>query len=285
MARVAGNGSQTGRRAKANPRLGRCGRRHSWPAKQRRIERLSLFPRPRPGARDRRPKAGRRNSHRSRRTSSSVAGTLGIRVSVCPHTMPTCSSTKASRLSIISCRLPKRAATAKRPPIGLRRMCLRLLKERDLTIEEMPVSSAAARRPDQESESPAKFPAHEPARFFRRWSTRGVDAAAAMQSIGIAAVDESELVALCEKLLAANPKTIADVQSGKVQAVGALIGQAKKLNPNVDPKPLPRDLFTIDSVCSVLSQMGFRHGSTIISRRQSSRSRPISVQAAAMSAR
>ena len=62
-----------------------------------------------------------------------------------------------------------------------------------------------------------------------------VDAAAAMKSIGIAAVDESELIALCEKLLAANPKTVADVQGGKTQAIGALIGQAKKLNPNVDP--------------------------------------------------
>jgi aspartyl-tRNA(Asn)/glutamyl-tRNA(Gln) amidotransferase subunit B len=61
------------------------------------------------------------------------------------------------------------------------------------------------------------------------------DAATAMKSIGIAAMDESELIALCQKLLAANPKTITDVQGGKVQAIGALIGQAKKLNPNVDP--------------------------------------------------
>jgi aspartyl-tRNA(Asn)/glutamyl-tRNA(Gln) amidotransferase subunit B len=36
-------------------------------------------------------------------------------------------------------------------------------------------------------------------------------------------------------LLAANPKTIADVRSGKAQAIGAIIGQAKKQNPNVDP--------------------------------------------------
>jgi aspartyl-tRNA(Asn)/glutamyl-tRNA(Gln) amidotransferase subunit B len=62
-----------------------------------------------------------------------------------------------------------------------------------------------------------------------------VDAAGAMAFIGIAAVDESELIALCQKLLESNPKTIADVQAGKTQAVGALIGQAKKLNPNVDP--------------------------------------------------
>jgi aspartyl-tRNA(Asn)/glutamyl-tRNA(Gln) amidotransferase subunit B len=53
--------------------------------------------------------------------------------------------------------------------------------------------------------------------------------------IGIAAVDESELVALCQQLLAANPKTIADVKAGKLQAVGAIIGQAKRQNANVDP--------------------------------------------------
>lgn len=58
---------------------------------------------------------------------------------------------------------------------------------------------------------------------------------ATIQSLGIAAVDESELIALCQKLLAANPKTIADVRAGKVQAIGAIIGQAKKQNPNVDP--------------------------------------------------
>jgi aspartyl-tRNA(Asn)/glutamyl-tRNA(Gln) amidotransferase subunit B len=63
----------------------------------------------------------------------------------------------------------------------------------------------------------------------------GVGADTAMEKVGIAAVDESELIALCEKLLQTNPRTIADVQAGKTQAVSALIGQAKKLNPNVDP--------------------------------------------------
>jgi aspartyl-tRNA(Asn)/glutamyl-tRNA(Gln) amidotransferase subunit B len=64
---------------------------------------------------------------------------------------------------------------------------------------------------------------------------KSVNADASMASLGIAAVDESELVALCQKLLAANPKTISDVRAGKTQAVGALIGQAKKQNPNADP--------------------------------------------------
>ncbi|MEO1496642.1 MAG: Asp-tRNA(Asn)/Glu-tRNA(Gln) amidotransferase subunit GatB [Planctomycetota bacterium] len=63
----------------------------------------------------------------------------------------------------------------------------------------------------------------------------GVDADAAMDKLGIAAVDESELVTICRELLDANPKIVADVQGGKQQAVGALIGQAKKKNPNADP--------------------------------------------------
>jgi aspartyl-tRNA(Asn)/glutamyl-tRNA(Gln) amidotransferase subunit B len=57
----------------------------------------------------------------------------------------------------------------------------------------------------------------------------------AVSSLGIKAVDESDLIALCEQLLSANPKTVADVKNGKLQAVGALIGQAKKLNANADP--------------------------------------------------
>ena len=46
---------------------------------------------------------------------------------------------------------------------------------------------------------------------------------------------ESELIALCQELIAANPKIVADIQSGKTQAAGNLIGQAKKKNPNVNP--------------------------------------------------
>lgn len=61
------------------------------------------------------------------------------------------------------------------------------------------------------------------------------DADAAMAELGIAAVDESELVEICRELLQANPKIVADVQKGNDKAVGALIGQAKKKNPNADP--------------------------------------------------
>jgi aspartyl-tRNA(Asn)/glutamyl-tRNA(Gln) amidotransferase subunit B len=111
---------------------------------------------------------------------------------------------------------------------------LRSLKDGSISIGEMPVSSAALAELIQKVKA-GEVPSSRAREVFQIMFDTRLDAAAAMGSLGIAAVDESELVALCEKLLAANPKTVADVKGGKTQAIGALIGQAKKLNPNVDP--------------------------------------------------
>ncbi len=67
-----------------------------------------------------------------------------------------------------------------------------------------------------------------------RMTETGETAAEAMKGLGIAAVDESELEALCAELLAANPKVVEDVKQGKLKAAASLIGQAKKKNPNVN---------------------------------------------------
>jgi len=56
-----------------------------------------------------------------------------------------------------------------------------------------------------------------------------------IKSQGIEAVDDGTLVELCRELVAANPKLVADVKAGKLQAAGAFVGQAKKKNPNVNP--------------------------------------------------
>ena len=69
-----------------------------------------------------------------------------------------------------------------------------------------------------------------------------IDAAAAIEKLGIRQVDSSELDALCQQLLDANPKVVAQVQEGKVKAIGALIGQARKINPNVNPGTLQANL-------------------------------------------
>ena len=56
-----------------------------------------------------------------------------------------------------------------------------------------------------------------------------------MRPLGIEEVDDSALVELCRELLRANPKIVAEVKEGKLKGLGALIGQAKKKNPNVNP--------------------------------------------------
>jgi aspartyl-tRNA(Asn)/glutamyl-tRNA(Gln) amidotransferase subunit B len=55
-----------------------------------------------------------------------------------------------------------------------------------------------------------------------------------IRALGIHEVDESELVELCRQLLEANPKIASDVKGGNAKAVGALLGQARKRNPNVN---------------------------------------------------
>lgn len=68
----------------------------------------------------------------------------------------------------------------------------------------------------------------------RMWSER-ITADQAIEALGIEQVDESALVALCRELLAANPRIVADIRAGKMKAAGALIGQARRKNPNVNP--------------------------------------------------
>lgn len=67
----------------------------------------------------------------------------------------------------------------------------------------------------------------------------------ASDALGIKAVDSGELDELCKELLAANPKVIEDVKGGKQQAVGSLIGQAKKKNPNANPQTVRETLLRL----------------------------------------
>lgn len=111
---------------------------------------------------------------------------------------------------------------------------LRVLKERDLSIGQFPISA------EDLAELVVKLKSGELAsargrEVFDVMLDEGLTASEGMERLGIEEVDESELESLCKELLAANPGVVADVQGGKQQAVGALIGQAKKKNPNADP--------------------------------------------------
>ncbi|HZZ72933.1 MAG TPA: Asp-tRNA(Asn)/Glu-tRNA(Gln) amidotransferase subunit GatB [Pirellulales bacterium] len=70
---------------------------------------------------------------------------------------------------------------------------------------------------------------------FAQMVATGKSAADVMSAAGIERVDESALIALCEELVAANPKVVADVKAGKTNAIGGLVGQVKKRNANVNP--------------------------------------------------
>jgi aspartyl-tRNA(Asn)/glutamyl-tRNA(Gln) amidotransferase subunit B len=111
---------------------------------------------------------------------------------------------------------------------------LRALKDASVSIDSPPITSAALADLIRKVKS-GDVPGPRAREVFQTMVDKQIDAAGALEALGIAAVDESELIALCQRLLAANPKTIADVRAGKAQAVSALIGQAKKQNPNVDP--------------------------------------------------
>lgn len=63
----------------------------------------------------------------------------------------------------------------------------------------------------------------------------GKSAAAVVEDLGIEKVDESALEDLCRLLVERNQRIVDDVKNGNEKAVGALIGQAKKENPNVNP--------------------------------------------------
>ncbi|MBN2021364.1 MAG: Asp-tRNA(Asn)/Glu-tRNA(Gln) amidotransferase subunit GatB [Pirellulales bacterium] len=111
---------------------------------------------------------------------------------------------------------------------------LRTLNERQIAIEAFPVAA----------ESLAELLARVAAGQFT--TSRGREVLAHMMetgqslekatvALGIQQVAPSELEALCRELLDANPRIVEDLKEGRLKAVGALVGQAKRRNPNVNP--------------------------------------------------
>ncbi len=66
-----------------------------------------------------------------------------------------------------------------------------------------------------------------------------------MSALGIEQVDAGELEELCRMLLEKNPKVGEDYREGKTKAIGSLIGQAKKANPNVSPDEVRKMLIQL----------------------------------------
>jgi aspartyl-tRNA(Asn)/glutamyl-tRNA(Gln) amidotransferase subunit B len=111
---------------------------------------------------------------------------------------------------------------------------LRTLNDRGGTIAEFPLRPAAVADIIGRVRN-GDFDTSRGREIFAAALESGRSVADVVASLGIAAVSDDELVALCRELIAANPKIVADVKGGKEQAAAGLIGQARKKNPNVNP--------------------------------------------------
>jgi aspartyl-tRNA(Asn)/glutamyl-tRNA(Gln) amidotransferase subunit B len=129
-------------------------------------------------------------------------------------------------------------ATAKRASSWMQQDVLRTLNETETTIDEFPISPATLGDLLHEIDL-GTFNTSRGREVFQLMLTRPeltVDAATV--ELGIESVDSSAVEALCRELLAANENIVAKVKEGNVKALGALVGQAKKRDRNMDPKTI-----------------------------------------------
>jgi len=119
----------------------------------------------------------------------------------------------------------------------VQRDVLRHIKESEITIDAFGVSADSLAALIKTIQS-GDLDNSRGSEVFEHMLENGADVKAAMSALGIEKVNDSAIDELCRELLAANPKVVADVQSGNQKAIGALIGQAKKRNPNVSPNDI-----------------------------------------------
>ncbi len=116
---------------------------------------------------------------------------------------------------------------------------LRVLNETSTTLEQFPLSAATLGELVKTVVS-GDLEVTRAKEVFNDMVTNRRGVKDSMAALGIQKVDSSELEAICQEIVAANPKVVADVKGGKQQAVSSLIGQAKKRNPNANPADVRR---------------------------------------------
>lgn len=81
--------------------------------------------------------------------------------------------------------------------------------------------------------------------LFQHLLAHGGSVAQAAEAMGIGQLDSSKLDAICQQLIQAHPQAIQDLRGGKTQAIGPLIGAARKLDRNADPTKLKTRLLEL----------------------------------------
>lgn len=127
-------------------------------------------------------------------------------------------------------------APAKRISSWIQQDVLRTLKERDWSIDRLPVTAARLAELVWAIEA-GQLDTSRGKEVFQYWCEHPeADLAAARTALGITSVDRGEIETLCRELLAENPHVVQQVKAGNAKALGSLIGAAKKKNPNADPR-------------------------------------------------
>ena len=131
-------------------------------------------------------------------------------------------------------RLAEQSGDRKRASNWVQQDVLRVVNEQSIPIGRFPVSADSLAELLRSIVS-GEIDTTRAKDVFQEMISSGGPAGAAMQRLGIEQVDMGEMDRLCQELLSANPKIVEDLKSGKTKAVGALIGQAKQRNSNVNP--------------------------------------------------
>jgi aspartyl-tRNA(Asn)/glutamyl-tRNA(Gln) amidotransferase subunit B len=129
----------------------------------------------------------------------------------------------------------ERSGDGKRTAAWIGQEVLRTLNDRQIEIERFPVSAQKlgeliGRITKNEIDN------NRARDVFAHLMSHDVSVDEATSALGIEAVDDRETEAMCRELLAENPTVIADFKAGKKQALGSLIGLARKTNPNANPQ-------------------------------------------------
>ena len=123
----------------------------------------------------------------------------------------------------------------KRASSWIQQDVMRTMKEREVDIEKF--SIPADKLGDLlDKVSAGQLDNNRARDVFDYLIDQDVSVEQAISALGIESVDSSEIETLVRELLEANPRIVDDVKGGNEKAVGALIGQAKKKNKNVNPQ-------------------------------------------------
>ena len=116
----------------------------------------------------------------------------------------------------------------------VQRDVMRALKETTATIEQFPVPARELAELIRVVAA-GQLDSSRARDVFAQMLATGQPVAQATETLGIKSVDDQAIIDLCRSLLQENPRIVEDIRAGKQQAVGALVGQAKKRDPNVNP--------------------------------------------------